>query len=194
MKKEIGAHPYLFPMPVLMIATYGDDGKVDVMNMAWGGICDAKMVSLNISENHKTSENMKKRGAFTLSIADVKHLKEADFFGIASGNNMPDKFERSCLHAQDVIFDSLLNSKAKISPILLQAYTNIESEIKNARSRIHGACCGEYAALRQRSKKQRRKRAGECKDSASMRGRRVALRRHAMRFRCDAPRHVRGVM
>lgn len=43
-------------MPVLMIATYGDDGKVDVMNMAWGGICDAKMVSLNISENHKTSE------------------------------------------------------------------------------------------------------------------------------------------
>ena len=119
MKKEIGAHPYLFPMPVLMIATYGDDGKVDVMNMAWGGICDAKMVSLNISENHKTSENMKKRGAFTLSIADVKHLKEADFFGIASGNNMPDKFERSCLHAQDVIFDSLLNSKAKISPILL---------------------------------------------------------------------------
>ena len=145
MKKEIGAHPYLFPMPVLMIATYVDDGKVDVMNMAWGGICDAKMVSLNISENHKTSENIKKRGAFTLSIADVKHLKEADFFGIASGNNMPDKFERSCLHAQDVIFDSLLNSKAKISPILLQAYTNIESEIKNARSRIHGACCGEDA-------------------------------------------------
>ena len=47
MKKEIGAHPYLFPMPVLMIATYGDDGKVDVMNMAWGGICDAIAVGLS---------------------------------------------------------------------------------------------------------------------------------------------------
>ena len=39
MKKELGVHPYLFPMPVLMIATYGDDDTVDVMNMAWGGIC-----------------------------------------------------------------------------------------------------------------------------------------------------------
>ena len=71
MKKELGVHPYLFPMPVLMIATYGDDNVVDVMNMAWGGICAENMVSLNIDEDHKTSENIKKRGAFTLSIADI---------------------------------------------------------------------------------------------------------------------------
>ena len=85
MKKELGVHPYLFPMPVLMIATYGDDNVVDVMNMAWGGICAENMVSLNIDEDHKTSENIKKRGAFTLSIADIPHIEAADFFGIASG-------------------------------------------------------------------------------------------------------------
>ena len=99
MKKDLGVNPYLFPMPVLMIATYGDDGKVDVMNMAWGGICAENMVSLNISEDHKTSENIKKRGAFTLSIADIPHIEAADFFGIASGNKMEDKFERSGLTA-----------------------------------------------------------------------------------------------
>ena len=44
MKKELGIKPYLFPMPVLMIATYGSDGTVDVMNMAWGGICAENMV------------------------------------------------------------------------------------------------------------------------------------------------------
>lgn len=60
MKKELGVNPYLFPMPVLMIATYGEDGTVDVMNMAWGGICAENMVSLNISAGHKTSENIKK--------------------------------------------------------------------------------------------------------------------------------------
>ena len=86
MKKELGVHPYLFPMPVLMIATFGDDNVVDVMNMAWGGICAENMVSLNIDEDHKTSENIKKRGAFTLSIADIPHIEAADFFGIASGN------------------------------------------------------------------------------------------------------------
>ena len=99
MKKSLGVKPYLFPMPVLMIATYGEDGTVDVMNMAWGGICASNLVALNIDEDHKTAENIKKRGAFTLSIADVDHLAEADFFGIATANKMPDKFARSGLHA-----------------------------------------------------------------------------------------------
>ena len=99
MKKDLGVKPYLFPMPVLMISTYGEDGTVDVMNMAWGGVCASNMVALNIDEDHKTSENIKKRGAFTLSVADIPHIEAADFFGIASGNKMADKFERSGLHA-----------------------------------------------------------------------------------------------
>lgn len=99
MKKDLGVKDYVFPMPVLMIATYCDDGTVDVMNMAWGGICDHDKVALNISESHKTAENIKKRMAFTLSIADIPHLQAADLFGIASGNKMADKFARSGLHA-----------------------------------------------------------------------------------------------
>ena len=57
------------------------------------------MAALNIDEDHKTVKNIKSRGAFTLSIADIPHIKEADFFGIATGNKMEDKFERSGLHA-----------------------------------------------------------------------------------------------
>ena len=75
MKKDLGVKPYVFPMPVLMIATYGENDKVDVMNMAWGGICNNNMVALNISESHKTAKNIKERKAFTLSIADVDHLE-----------------------------------------------------------------------------------------------------------------------
>lgn len=99
MKKSLGVEPYLFPMPVLMIATYNEDNSVNVMNMAWGGICGENMVALNITETHKTAQNIKKRGAFTLSIADIPHIEEADFFGIASGNKMPDKFKKSGLKA-----------------------------------------------------------------------------------------------
>ena len=99
MLKDLGVKPYTFPMPVLMIATYGEDGKVDVMNMAWGGVCAENMVALNIDEDHKTSANIKARGAFTLSIADIPHIEAAHFFGIATGNKMEDKFERSGLHA-----------------------------------------------------------------------------------------------
>lgn len=98
-KVNFGVKPYLFPMPVLMIATYCEDGRVDVMNMAWGGICDNNKVALNITESHMTAKNIKERGAFTISIADVDHLAESDFFGTASANRMPDKFERTGMHA-----------------------------------------------------------------------------------------------
>ena len=99
MKKDLGVKPYLFPMPVIMIATYCDDRTVDVMNMAWGTACDENLVLLNLDERHKTSSNIKKRGAFTLAIPSVAHIKEADFFGWASANTMPDKFARSGLTA-----------------------------------------------------------------------------------------------
>ena len=99
MRKDLGVGPLLYPMPVLMIATYNDDGTVDVMNMAWGGICAGDKVALNIGEAHKTSANIAARKAFTISVADVDHIAEADFFGIASGNTMADKFERTGLTA-----------------------------------------------------------------------------------------------
>ena len=56
MKKNLGVKPYTFPMPVLMIATYGENDKVDVMNMAWGGVCASNMVALNIDEETITPE------------------------------------------------------------------------------------------------------------------------------------------
>lgn len=99
MLKELKVGPYLAPMPVLMIATYNDDGSVDVMNMAWGGICDTDKVALNIGARHKTSKNIAARKAFTISVADEAHMREADYFGIASGNTVADKFERSGLTA-----------------------------------------------------------------------------------------------
>lgn len=99
MKINLGVKPYLFPMPVLMIATYDDDGQVNVMNMAWGGICDDNKVALNISDTHKTAANLRARRAFTISVADIDHLEAADYFGMVSGNKVPDKFECTGLHA-----------------------------------------------------------------------------------------------
>lgn len=65
-----------------MIATYGEDGKPDVMNAAWGGISDDKEISMCISENHKTTENVLKRKAFTVSMANEKCMAACDYVGI----------------------------------------------------------------------------------------------------------------
>ena len=130
MKKDLGVKPYLFPMPVLMIATYGDDGTVDVMNMAWGGICAENMVSLNIDTDHKTAKNIKKRGAFTLSIADVPHIQAADFFGIASGNKMEDKFARSGLTA--------VKSEKIDAPVVQEFPLTLECKVVEDKMEVYG--------------------------------------------------------
>ena len=89
----------IFPMPVLMVATYNEDNSVNVMNAAWGTMQARDIVALNLTETHKTVQNIKARGAFTVSIADVEHLVEADYFGVESGNRVTDKFTRSGLTA-----------------------------------------------------------------------------------------------
>ena len=89
----------IFPMPVLMVATYNEDGSVNVMNAAWGTMQERDSVVLNLTETHKTVQNIKARGAFTVSIADAAHMVEADYFGVESGNKVSDKFARSGLTA-----------------------------------------------------------------------------------------------
>ena len=89
----------IFPMPVLMVATYNEDGSVNVMNAAWGTMQERDSVVLNLTETHKTVQNIKARGAFTVSIADAAHMVEADYFGVESGNKVANKFTRSGLTA-----------------------------------------------------------------------------------------------
>ena len=95
MRKDLGKAPAVFPMPVLMVAAYDGEGKVQVMNAAWGMVSAMDKIALFIGEGHKTTKSIRETGAFTVSIADREHMDVADFFGIASGNTMSDKFERT---------------------------------------------------------------------------------------------------
>ena len=54
MKKNLGKKNWMFPMPVLMIGTYGEDGTPDVMNAAWGGITLEDEITICIDTSHKT--------------------------------------------------------------------------------------------------------------------------------------------
>ena len=104
MKKDLGVVQAVWPMPVLMVAAYNEDGSVNVMNAAWGMICDSDQIALFLSADHKTSKDIVERKAFTVALADKAHMAAADFFGIASGNTMADKFERSGLTARKSAF------------------------------------------------------------------------------------------
>lgn len=94
MRKDLGAKPYLFPQPVMIIGTYDENGKTNAMNAAWGGIVGRNEIIIDLS-NHKTTENLLETRAFTVSVADLEHLVPCDYVGIVSGNKEPDKMEKA---------------------------------------------------------------------------------------------------
>ena len=99
MRKNFGAKPMCYPMPVYIIGTYGADGTPNAMNAAWGGISEETEISICISADHKTTENILLRKAFTVSMATAKYIAACDYVGIVSGNQEPDKFARAGFHA-----------------------------------------------------------------------------------------------
>ena len=78
------------PQPCVMIATWDKDHNPDVMMAAWAGQYDYKRIVVSLSK-HKTTENLELTGAFTVSFADIRTVAESDYFGLVSGNKVPDK-------------------------------------------------------------------------------------------------------
>lgn len=98
MRKNFGKQPWLYPMPVLIVSAYREDGTPDAMAIGWCGILDTKHLSLCLMEGHKTTESILKSGAFTAGIADFSHLDACDYLGTVSGNDVPDKVAKSGFH------------------------------------------------------------------------------------------------
>lgn len=94
MRKDFGAKPFLFPQPVMIIGTYDEDGKPNAMNAAWGGIVGMNEIIVDLG-SHKTTENLMKTRAFTVSVADVEHMVACDYVGVVSANKEPKKMEKA---------------------------------------------------------------------------------------------------
>lgn len=95
MRKNFGAKTWAFPMPVLIVGTYDENGTPNAMNAAWGGIYDTNLIMVCLADEHKTTENIKKNSAFTVSFATQKMVAPCDYVGIVSANDEPNKFEKA---------------------------------------------------------------------------------------------------
>ena len=91
-RKNFGTKQALMtvPQPCVMIATWDKDHNPDVMMAAWAGQYDYKQIVVSLSK-HKTTDNLELTGAFTVSFADERTVAESDYFGLVSGNDVPDK-------------------------------------------------------------------------------------------------------
>ena len=120
-------------MPVLIVGTYDENGVPNAMNAAWGGIYDTNMVMVCLTDDHKTTENIKKAGAFTLSFATAKTVAACDYVGIVSANDVPDKFAKAGFHA--------LQSEHVNAPIIEELPMTVECKL--IKFNEDGICVGE---------------------------------------------------
>ena len=100
---DFGAKPIMLPQPVLIIGTYDENGVPNAMNAAWGITTDFKEITISLSE-HKTTDNLAARGAFTVSMATEDQVIPCDYVGIESGKTVPDKFAKAGFHATKSAF------------------------------------------------------------------------------------------
>ena len=92
--KSFGSKPWILPQPVLIIGTYDKEGKPNAMNAAWGGQWDMHEIIISLS-SHQTTDNLAQNPEFTVTFATADTLVAADYVGITSGRNTPDKMEKT---------------------------------------------------------------------------------------------------
>ena len=121
MRKNFGPKSWLYPMPVLIVAAYDEQGVPNAMNAAWGGMFTDEHIGICISEGHKTTKNILSTKAFTVSMATVEQLAACDYVGIVSGNREPEKFSKAGFTAQ--------RSETVNAPIIEQLPMTLECEM-----------------------------------------------------------------
>lgn len=129
MKRSLGDAGELFPQSVFIIASYDESGVPNAMNAAWAGECTRHEVCFNIGD-HKTTENIVRKGAFTVAPADADNVVTADYFGIATGNEV-NKAEKSGL--------TFTRSEHVDAPVIEEYPLTMECEVTAIDGDEHGA-------------------------------------------------------
>ena len=96
--RSLGPRALLYPTPVVVVGSYDASGKPNVMTAAWAGVCCSQppCVAVSIRPSRHSYEGITRRQAFTLGIASAEHVRQVDYFGLASGAS-EDKFARAGL-------------------------------------------------------------------------------------------------
>lgn len=109
------------PEGVFIIGTYDENGIPNAMNAAWGTQSDYTEISLFLAP-HKTTENLKKTGAFTVAFGTAETVEICDYFGIESGSNV-NKIEKAGVHAR--------KSRHVNAPIFAEFPLTLECRVKS---------------------------------------------------------------
>ncbi len=154
MRKNLGVQACLYPMPVLVIGTYDEQEVANAMVATWGGISNYNQISIFLTKSHKTVKNILQRKAFTVSIADAAHVKECDYVGMVSANEVSDKLNKAGFHTMkselvdapmieelSMTFECQLHSYNETTNIMIGTIVNVsvDEKVLNTEGKIDPA-------------------------------------------------------
>ena len=118
-KISLGQRTMIYPMPVYVIGSYDENNIPNMMAVAWAGINSSvpARVSISISSQRYSYNNIVNNKAFTINIPSSKYLKEVDYVGNISGRD-ENKFEATGL--TPVKADSVNAPYIKEFPLVLE--------------------------------------------------------------------------
>ena len=121
MKKKItlGAHPYIYPMPTVIVGSL-IDGSPNFTTASYVGIVQhtPPMVSVTLVNTHITNTGIKQNKVFSINIPNTRMLRVTDFVGMNSG----DKVDKAALFK--VFYGELKNA-----PMIMETPLNLECRL-----------------------------------------------------------------
>ena len=92
-KRQIGPSTRLFPMPALLVTVKTGENSANILTIAWGGIIAGgpPIIGISVGKSHYSTPFLRKEGNFTINIPSSQQDVQADYCGIVSGADDPDK-------------------------------------------------------------------------------------------------------
>jgi flavin reductase (DIM6/NTAB) family NADH-FMN oxidoreductase RutF len=119
MKKKLGPHPYLYPLPTVIVGATVNK-KPNFTTISYVGILQHKppIISISLSKTHYSNEGIKENKSFSVNIPNTKMMRLTDFLGIYSGR----KLDKAKLF--NVFYGDLLTA-----PMIERAPVNLECKL-----------------------------------------------------------------
>ena len=109
----------LYPVPAAMVSVAGEEGKSNIITIAWAGtICsDPPMVSISVRPERYSYELLKQRGEFVVNLTTRSLAWATDYCGVRSGRDV-DKWKETGL--------TPLQASEVSAPLIGESPVNIE--------------------------------------------------------------------
>jgi flavin reductase (DIM6/NTAB) family NADH-FMN oxidoreductase RutF len=123
-RKKLKLSTALYPTPVILVTSSDENGKPNIITLAWAGnICSVPpQIGISVRQRRFSNGLIRKVGEFVVNVPTVDILKETDYCGTVSGRRA-DKFKETKL--------TPIKATRVKPPIIRQCPVDIECKVKN---------------------------------------------------------------